>query len=80
MLDKLPYEVEPLGLALAGRSFKGDIGLSGMQRLSAVLASQDSVLAVQAVFEVDQCRLPVLRLVIMGQLLNFLGKNSRCLA
>ncbi|MEE9491961.1 MAG: YceD family protein [Gammaproteobacteria bacterium] len=68
MLDKLPDEVEPLGLALAGRSFKGDIGLSDMQRLSVALAS-DSVLAVQAVFEVDQCRLPVMRLVVTGQVL-----------
>ena len=54
MLDRLPGQVEPLGLTEAGRSFRGDIIVSGLSRLADYLADTTGQIAVELSFRIDE--------------------------
>jgi uncharacterized protein len=60
MLDCLPECIEPVGLADAGRSFRGEVPVSELKRLSSSLASADGRLEVELEFRVDERRIRVL--------------------
>ncbi len=68
MLDCLPDQIEPLGLAEAGRSFHGEISVGSLSRLRDVLVSRQGQLVVELDFRVDERRVRVLSGHLHGQL------------
>jgi uncharacterized protein len=68
MLDCLPETVEPVGLADAGRSFRGEIAVGAFERLRPLLADTGGVLKVGLVFRVDERRVRVLEGSIDGEI------------
>lgn len=66
MLDCLPVQIEPIGLADVGRSFRGELGLEGMQRLEPLLFDAEGRLRVQLAFHLDERRIRVLEGSIDG--------------
>jgi len=68
MLDCLPAQIEPLGLADAGRSFRGEVPVSKLSRLLPCLSSADGVLNVQLDFRLDERRIRTLKGTIDGTL------------
>jgi uncharacterized protein len=68
MLDCLPETVEPVGLADAGRSFRGEIALSDLGRLAPMLSDNGGRLQVSLVFRRDQRRIRVLDGSIDGEI------------
>jgi uncharacterized protein len=68
MLDCLPESVEPVGLADVGRSFRGEIAVSTLQRLRPLLADADGVLKVRLEFRLDERRIRVLKGNIDGEI------------
>ncbi len=68
MLDCLPETVEPVGLADAGRSFRGEIAIAAFARLRPLLADTEGGLRVALVFRRDERRLRVLTGRIEGRL------------
>jgi len=67
MLDCLPESIEPVGLADVGRSFRGEIAVSGFERLRPLLADTDGALQVQLSFHLDERRMRVLQGSISGE-------------
>ncbi|MDH4273588.1 MAG: YceD family protein [Gammaproteobacteria bacterium] len=53
MQERLPTVIDPYRLAEAGRELRGQIGLTGMDRLTPGLASQDGQVSVELRFGVD---------------------------
>ncbi len=77
MLDCLPEMVEPLGLAEAGRSFRGRISVNGLSRLVPMLVTDSGELAVTLEFGIDERRVAV----VSGSISGSLGLVcQRCLA
>ena len=68
MLDYLPAQIEPLGLADVGRSFRGEVPVSKLSRLLPSLSSADGVLKVQLDFRLDERRIRTLKGTIEGTL------------
>ncbi len=68
MLDCLPEHVEPLGLADVGRSFRGEVSVSNLERLLPSLSSSDGILKVQMDFRLDERRIRTLKGAISGDL------------
>lgn len=68
MLECLPETVEPVGLADAGRSFRGEIALSDLGRLAPMLSDNGGHLRVSLVFRLDQRRIRVLDGSIDGEI------------
>ncbi len=68
MLDCLPETVEPIGLADAGRSFRGEIAIAAFERLRPLLADTEGGLRVLLTFRRDERRLRVLTGLIEGRL------------
>jgi uncharacterized protein len=60
MLDCLPERIEPVGLADAGRSFRGEVPVSELKRLSPSLSSADGHLKVELEFRLDERRIRIL--------------------
>jgi uncharacterized protein len=54
MLDRLPERIEPVGLADAGRAFRGEIAVERCERLAPLLADHEGALQVELVFERDE--------------------------
>ena len=54
MLDCLPERIEPVGLADAGRSFRGEVPVSELMRLRPSLSSFDGHLKVALEFRLDE--------------------------
>jgi len=68
MLDRVPESIEPVGLADVGRSFRGEVEVSRLARLSSLLSDDSGVLKVELRFDLDERRLRVARGTIRGQL------------
>lgn len=68
MLDCLPENIEPIGLADAGRSFRGEIAVSAFQRLQPLLSDSGGVLQVSLEFRVDERRVRVLKGTLAGSI------------
>ncbi len=68
MLDCLPQQIEPVGLADVGRSFRGEVAVRKLSRLSPLLASSDGKLKVQMDFRLDERRIRTLSGTIEGEL------------
>jgi uncharacterized protein len=68
MLDCLPENIEPLGLADVGRSFRGEVAVSALQRLRPLLSDSDGVLQVRLAFRLDERRIRVLQGSIEGEI------------
>jgi len=68
MLDCLPETIEPVGLADAGRSFRGEIALGACERLGPLLANTDGALRVQLAFRVDERCVRVLTGSVTGEI------------
>jgi uncharacterized protein len=67
MLDCLPEQIEPIGLADAGRSFRGELPLDACSRLLPLLTdAEGQLLQVQLVFHLDERRIRVLEGSIDG--------------
>lgn len=66
MLDCLPERIEPVGLADAGRSFRGEVPVSELMRLRPSLSSTDGVLRVELEFRRDERRVRILAGRIRG--------------
>jgi len=60
MLDCLPERIEPVGLADAGRSFRGEVPVSELMRLRPALSSADGALRVELEFRRDERRIRIL--------------------
>jgi uncharacterized protein len=60
MLDCLPERIEPVGLADAGRSFRGEVPVSELKRLRPALSSADGRLKVALEFRLDERRVRTL--------------------
>lgn len=60
MLDCLPDRIEPVGLADAGRSFRGEVPVSELMRLRPSLSSVDGRLKVALEFRLDERRIRTL--------------------
>ena len=60
MLDCLPERIEPVGLADAGRSFRGEVPVSELMRLRPALSSADGRLKVVLEFRLDERRVRTL--------------------
>ena len=68
MLDRLPQQIEPVGLAEVGRSFRGEVPVSKLSRLGELLASKDGNLKVQMDFRLDERRIRTLSGTIEGEI------------
>jgi uncharacterized protein len=68
MLEYLPETVEPVGLADAGRSFRGEIAVGDLGRLGPMLADRDGALRVSLAFRRDERRIRVLEGSIEGEI------------
>ena len=68
MLDCLPEHIEPVGLADAGRAFRGELSVSSLHRLAELLADQDGNLKVQIELRRDERCIRVLQGRIEGQI------------
>ncbi len=68
MLDRLPEQIEPLGLADVGRSFRGELPVSALTRLAGMLRDTQGELAVELRLGVDERRVRVLGGRIAGEL------------
>ncbi|MEN8762202.1 MAG: YceD family protein [Thiogranum sp.] len=66
MLDCLPENIEPVGLADVGRSFRGEVPVSQLERLLPSLSSADGVLKVQLDFRLDERCIRTLKGTIEG--------------
>jgi uncharacterized protein len=66
MLDCLPERIEPVGLADAGRSFRGEVPVSELMRLRPSLSSADGHLKVALEFRLDERRIRILAGSIEG--------------
>ncbi len=66
MLDCLPESIEPVGLADAGRSFRGEVPVSELMRLRPSLTSADGCLKVELEFRLDERRVRTLSGCIEG--------------
>ncbi|MFQ5642366.1 MAG: YceD family protein [Thiogranum sp.] len=60
MLDCLPERIEPVGLADAGRSFRGEVPVSELMRLGPSLSSTDGALRAELEFRRDERRIRIL--------------------
>jgi uncharacterized protein len=67
MLDCLPEQLEPIGLADAGRSFRGELAVSEFHRLTALLADRNGNLQVSIELHRDERCIRVLKGRIAGQ-------------
>ena len=68
MLDRLPEQIEPLGLAEVGRSFRGELPVSALTRLAGVLRDTQGELAVELRFGIDERRVRAVGGRIAGEL------------
>ncbi len=68
MLDCLPEQLEPIGLADAGRSFRGELAISGFDRLAALLADRNGKLQVEIELHRDERCIRVLKGRVAGQI------------
>jgi uncharacterized protein len=68
MLDRLPETVEPVGLADAGRSFRGEVAVADLVRLGPMLSDRDGSLHVSLVFRRDERRIRVLEGNVDGEI------------
>ncbi len=68
MLDCLPQTIEPIGLADAGRSFRGEIAVSEFERLRPLLADTDGVLQVSLSLRRDERGMRVAEGSIAGEI------------
>lgn len=68
MLDCLPEHIEPVGLADAGRSFRGELAVSDFRRLAELLADRNGNLQVQIELHRNERCLRVLRGRVEGQI------------
>jgi len=68
MLDCLPERIEPVGLADAGRSFRGEVPVSELMRLRPSLSSADGHLKVALEFRLDERCIRTLAGCIEGSL------------
>lgn len=68
MLDCLPDHIEPVGLADAGRSFRGKIAVAEMSRLNGLLESTRGEIAVELGFRIDERRIRALSGRLSGQI------------
>jgi len=68
MLDCLPEQIEPLGLADVGRSFRGRVPVDGLSRLVPLLSSTQGELQVSLEFDLDERRIRTLKGTIEGKL------------
>jgi uncharacterized protein len=66
MLDCLPEHIEPLGLADAGRCFRGQVPVRELTRLLPCLSATDGDLQVQLDFRLDERRIRTLKGTIGG--------------
>ncbi len=68
MLDCLPDRIEPVGLADAGRSFRGELEVSSLPRLAPLLVDQKGKLQVAIEFRLDERRVRTLQGRVEGQI------------
>jgi len=68
MLDCLPETIEPVGLAEAGRSFRGKVGVESLERLCPLLLDSKGSLQVQLDFQLDERCMRVLQGHIDGEI------------
>ncbi len=68
MLDRLPGQIEPLGLTEAGRSFRGEIAVGELPRLADYLADTTGQIAVELSFRIDALRVKALTGKLQGKL------------
>jgi uncharacterized protein len=66
MLERLPGQIEPIGLADVGRSFRGELPLTAFERLAPLLADSEGSLRVQLRFHLDERCIRVLEGEIEG--------------
>ncbi len=66
MLDCLPEHIEPIGLADAGRAFRGELAVSGFHRLAELLADRNGNLQVQIELRRDERCIRVLQGQVEG--------------
>ena len=67
MLDRLPEQIEPMGLADVGRSFRGVVPVDQLGRLAPLLASKEGELGVELQFDLDERRIRTLKGRIRGE-------------
>jgi uncharacterized protein len=67
MLDRLPEQIEPMGLADVGRSFRGVVPVDQLGRLAPLLASKEGELGVELQFDLDERRIRTLKGTIRGE-------------
>ncbi|HHJ14405.1 MAG TPA: metal-binding protein [Gammaproteobacteria bacterium] len=68
MLDRLPVQVEPLGLCDAGRAFRGVVAVEVLERLAPLLARREGELRVELGFGLDERRIRVVEGRVSGEL------------
>lgn len=68
MLDRLPEQIEPVGLADVGRSFRGVVPVDRLSRLAPLLVSREGELNVEMEFCLDERRIRTLKGTIRGEL------------
>jgi len=68
MLDCLPKHIEPIGLADAGRSFRGELAVSDFHRLAELLADRDGNLQIQIELHRDERCIRVLQGRVEGRI------------
>jgi uncharacterized protein len=68
MLERLPDQFEPMGLAEAGRDFRGVVSIEALPRLADYLAESTGQLAVELSFKVDERLVRALTGKLEGQL------------
>jgi uncharacterized protein len=68
MLDCLPEHIEPVGLADAGRSFRGELAVGEFRRLAALLVDQNGNLRVYIELHRDERCIRVLQGRVEGQI------------
>jgi len=66
MLDRLPEQIEPMGLADTGRSFRGVVPVDRLERLAPLLASKEGELGVEIAFNLDERCIRTLKGSIRG--------------
>lgn len=54
MLDCLPDQIEPVSLAEAGRSFRGEVAVKDLARLADVLAARTGHISVEMALRIDE--------------------------
>lgn len=68
MLDRLPKQVEPLGLTEAGRSFRGEIAIIDLPRLAEYLAETSGQIAIELSFRIDERQVRAVTGTLQGNL------------